>query len=433
MRTPRSKTPDRFLFSDSHKEEPPMFRQFSRTSVVASVLGFMLALFPSLAGAQYTLINLVSNQSGAAEHSDPLLVNAWGLTYGPGGPFWISDNGSGWSTLYTGVGVKQGLQVSTPTAGGNGPGSPTGIVFNGSQDFQVQGWPAIFLFATLDGTISGWAPQSNLNDAIVGVTTPGAVYTGLAITSNSTGNFLFAADVANNKVDVFDGTFKLVTSFTDATLPAGFAPFGIQDFGGLLYVSFASTSGGTGGYIDIYSEGGVFLKRVAEGFPLNQPWGFAIAPKNFGPLSNTLLVSTTPTPAPSTLLTALPDSLWARSRTLMARISSSISCGESTSVAARRRTATRTNFSLPPVRTTTWLGPSARSSCNKRLDRDDPSGPAGVTPAGPAAGTALPSRPFANLTRREMTSSRRFLLPSPNTLPERGARLRDAVVSPLPE
>ena len=268
-----------------------MFRQFSRTSVVASVLGFMLALFPSLAGAQYTLINLVSNQSGAAEHSDPLLVNAWGLTYGPGGPFWISDNGSGWSTLYTGVGVKQGLQVSIPTAGGNGPGSPTGIVFNGSQDFQVQGWPAIFLFATLDGTISGWAPQSNLNDAIVGVTTPGAVYTGLAITSNSTGNFLFAADVANNKVDVFDGTFKLVTSFTDATLPAGFAPFGIQDFGGLLYVSFASTSGGTGGYIDIYSEGGVFLKRVAEGFPLNQPWGFAIAPKNFGPLSNTLLVS----------------------------------------------------------------------------------------------------------------------------------------------
>jgi len=251
----------------------------------------MLALFPSLAGAQYTLINLVSNQSGAAEHSDPLLVNAWGLTYGPGGPFWISDNGSGWSTLYTGVGVKQGLQVSIPTAGGNGPGSPTGIVFNGSQDFQVQGWPAIFLFATLDGTISGWAPQSNLNDAIVGVTTPGAVYTGLAITSNSTGNFLFAADVANNKVDVFDGTFKLVTSFTDATLPAGFAPFGIQDFGGLLYVSFASTSGGTGGYIDIYSEGGVFLKRVAEGFPLNQPWGFAIAPKNFGPLSNTLLVS----------------------------------------------------------------------------------------------------------------------------------------------
>jgi uncharacterized protein (TIGR03118 family) len=234
---------------------------------------------------------LVSNQSGAATHIDPLLVNGWGLAYGPTGPFWVSDNGSGWSTLYTGAGVKQGLQVLIPTAGGNGPGSPTGIVFNGSQDFQVQGWPSIFLFATLDGTISGWAPQSNLNAAIVAVTTPGAVYTGLAVTSNPSGNFLFAADNANNKVDVYDGTFTLVTSFTDATLPAGFAPFGIQDFGGLVYVAFASTSGASGGYIDIYSEGGVFLKRLAQGAPLNQPWGFAIAPKDFGTLSNTLLVA----------------------------------------------------------------------------------------------------------------------------------------------
>ncbi|MGA9135747.1 MAG: TIGR03118 family protein, partial [Candidatus Sulfotelmatobacter sp.] len=138
---------------------------------------------------------------------------------------------------------------------------------------------------------SGWAPQSNANDAIVAVTTPGAVYTGLAISSNTSGNFLFAADNANNKVDVFDSTFKLVNSFTDTTLPAGFAPFGIQDFGGLLYVSFASPSGASGGYIDVYSEGGISLKRLAQGGPLNQPWGFAIAPKNFGPLSNTLLVS----------------------------------------------------------------------------------------------------------------------------------------------
>ncbi len=271
-----------------------MSRYFSRTSVLPSILGLALVLLPSLAGAQYKVTNLVSNQAGGAGHTDPLLVNAWGLAYAPTGPFWISDNGSGWSTLYTGTGVKQGLQVLIPTAGGNGPGSPTGIVFNGSPDtseFQVQGWESIFLFATLDGTISGWAPQSNLNSAIVAVTTPGAVYTGLAITSNPAGNFLFAADEANNKVDMFDDTFKLVTSFTDTTLPAGFAPFNIQDFGGLVYVAFASTSGASGGYIDIYSEGGVFLKRLAQGFPLNQPWGFAVAPRNFGPLSNTLLVS----------------------------------------------------------------------------------------------------------------------------------------------
>jgi uncharacterized protein (TIGR03118 family) len=268
-----------------------MSRYFGRALALTSFLGIMLTLFPSIAAAQYRLTNLVSNQSGAANHTDPLLVNAWGLAYGPGGPFWIADNGSGWSTLYTGSGIKQGLVVQIPTAGGDGPGSPTGIVFNPSQEFQVQGWKAIFLFATLDGTISGWAPQSNPNEAIVAVTAPGAVYTGLAITNNATGNFLFAADNANNKVDVYDGTFKLVTSFTDPTVPVGFSPFGIQDFGGLVYVSFASTTGATGGYIDIYSEGGVFLKRLAQGSPLNQPWGFAVAPKNFGPLSNTLLVS----------------------------------------------------------------------------------------------------------------------------------------------
>jgi uncharacterized protein (TIGR03118 family) len=164
-------------------------------------------------------------------------------------------------------------------------------VFNGSQEFQVQGWPSIFLFATLDGTISGWAPQSNPNASIVAVTTPGAVYTGLAITANTLGNFLFAADTANNKVDVFDANFNLVNSFTDATVPAGFAPFGIQDFGGLVYVSYASASGGAGGYIDIYSEAGIFIKRLTQGAPLNQPWGFAVAPRNFGALSNTLLIS----------------------------------------------------------------------------------------------------------------------------------------------
>lgn len=270
-----------------------MSRYFSRASALASFLGLVLVLFPSMAGAQYKLTNQVSNQAGGANHTDPLLVNAWGLAYGPTGPFWISDNGSGWSTLYTGTGVKQGLQVLIPAAG-NGPGSPTGIVFNGSPDaseFQVEGKESLFLFATLDGTISGWSFAANPNAAIIAVTTPGAVYTGLAITSNPTGNFLFAADEANNKVDMFDDTFKLVTSFTDTTLPAGFAPFGIQDFGGLLYVAFASTSGASGGYIDIYSEGGVFLKRLASGFPLNQPWGFAVAPRNFGPLSNTLLVA----------------------------------------------------------------------------------------------------------------------------------------------
>jgi uncharacterized protein (TIGR03118 family) len=262
-----------------------------RILILAASLSLALTFISSTAQAQYQLINRVSNQVGQAKHTDPLLVNAWGLVHAPGSPFWISDNGSGWSTLYDGFGNKIPFEVEIPSANDAGTGSPTGIVYNGSNEFQVKAWASIFLFATLDGTISGWAPQSDPNNAIIAVTSPGAVYTGLAITSHTSGNFLFAADSANNKVDMFDGTFKLVKSFTDSTVAAGFAPFGIQDINGLLFVTFASQSGGSGGYIDIYSENGDFLKRLAQGSPLNQPWGLAAAPTNFGPLSNTLLVS----------------------------------------------------------------------------------------------------------------------------------------------
>jgi uncharacterized protein (TIGR03118 family) len=255
-------------------------------------LGFSLVLVTSSALGQYQLKNLDSNQVGAAKFIDPLQVNGWGLAYGPGGPFWVSDQGSGWSTLYDGKGVKKGLEVLIPSAGA-GPGSPTGIVFNGSQDFQVEGWPALFLFATLDGTISGWAPQSNPNAAIIAVNNSkaGAVYTGLAVTSRPSGNLLYAADLANNVVDVYDGTFTLVNSFTDATLPAGYAPFGIQDIGGLVYVGFALVSEAPGGYVDVFREDGTFVRQLAHGAPLDQPWGFAVAPRNFGKLSNTLLVA----------------------------------------------------------------------------------------------------------------------------------------------
>ncbi|HZR56672.1 MAG TPA: TIGR03118 family protein [Terriglobales bacterium] len=253
--------------------------------------GLVLMFGSSVALAQYKLTNLVSNQVGMAKHIDPLLVNAWGLVYPPGGPFWISDEGTGWSTLYTGIGVKKSLEVEIPSLTDAGTGSPTGIVFNGSQEFQVEGWASIFLFATLDGTISGWAPQSDFNNSIIAVKSKGSVYTGLAITNKPAGNRLFAADTANNKVDVYDGSFSLVTSFTDTTLPAGFTPFGIQDINGQVYVSFADSTGGAGGFVDIFTEDGILLKQLISGRPLNQPWGFAMAPKNFGPLSNTLLVS----------------------------------------------------------------------------------------------------------------------------------------------
>jgi uncharacterized protein (TIGR03118 family) len=255
-------------------------------------LGLAVLLVSGTALAQYQLTNLVSNQIAWAKHIDPLQVNGWGLARSSGGPFWVSDQGSGWSTIYNGQGVKQGLEVLIPAAGA-GPGQPTGIVFNGTGEFPVQGWSAFFIFATLDGTISGWAPQSNPNAAIIAVnnSAAGASYTGLAITNRASGNMIYAANLAKNVVEVYDGNFNLVNTFTDSTLPPGYAPFGIADIGGLVYVAFAQADEAPGGYVDIFQEDGTLVKTLASGAPLNQPWGFAVAPSNFGPLSNALLVS----------------------------------------------------------------------------------------------------------------------------------------------
>jgi uncharacterized protein (TIGR03118 family) len=267
-----------------------MPRMLGRTHVLPALLGLVLVLISSSALAQYQPAFLDSDLSGKAKHTDPLLKNAWGLAYTPTGAFWISDEASGWSTLYDGKGNPQSLQVIVPSASGTGPGTPTGIVYNGSSEFKIDTWTSLFLFATKDGTIQGWS-SFNPSSTLIGAKSAGSVYTGLAITSKTSGNFLFAADSANNRVDVYNGTFSLVKSFTDSSIPVGFAPFGIQDIGGQVYVSFASTSGGTGGYIDIFGEDGTLVKQLAHGAPLNQPWGFAVAPANFGPLSNTLLIS----------------------------------------------------------------------------------------------------------------------------------------------
>jgi uncharacterized protein (TIGR03118 family) len=272
-----------------------MNHRLTRIPLLSACVAFLL-VFASAAVAQapwgatfYSPTYLVSDKAGA-KHTDPLLKNAWGVVYAPGSPFWVSDEADGWSTLYDGSGNPQSLQVIVPPASGSGPGSPTGIVYNGSTEFQIDTWTSVFLFATLDGTISGWS-SFNPSASLIAVTSSGASYTGLAITSKTSGNLLFAADAANNKVDIYDGSFNFVKSFTDPAVPTGFAPFGIQDIGGQVYVSFAATSGGSGGYIDIFTEEGTLVKHFTHGKPLNQPWGFAVAPANFGCLSNTLLIS----------------------------------------------------------------------------------------------------------------------------------------------
>jgi uncharacterized protein (TIGR03118 family) len=278
-----------------------------RKIAVAPCLGLVLLLAPALAKAQYQLTNLVSNQlDQRAADTDPLLVNPWGLARSATSPWWLSDNLSGWSTLYNGAGTPTALRVLIPTAGNgpveatgaNGFGTPTGIVFNASKtDFQVSGASSSFIFATLDGTISAW-PGLNKNLATLKVDNSAskASYTGLAITSNASGNFLYAADNANNHIDMFDGSFNLVQSFGDSSLPSNFSVFGIQDINGMVYAAYADVNGGAGGYIDVFKEDGTWVKTLIKGLPLNQPWGLVLAPSNFGPLSNTLLVSNNATP-----------------------------------------------------------------------------------------------------------------------------------------
>jgi uncharacterized protein (TIGR03118 family) len=244
---------------------------------------------------------LDSNQVHHAPTIDPLLANAWGLARSATSPWWISDNDTGWSTLYSATGTQVALRVVIPTAGNgpveatglNGFGTPTGIVANGSKtDFQVAGVSSSFIFATLDGTISAW-PGLNKNQATLKVDNSAnkASYTGLAITSNPSGNFLYAADNTNNKIDMFDGDFNLVQSFGDPSIPSTFSVFGVQDINGLVYVTYAVPNVGAGGYVDVFKEDGTFVKTLIKGLPLNQAWGIALAPSNFGPLSNTLLIS----------------------------------------------------------------------------------------------------------------------------------------------
>lgn len=258
----------------------------------------LIFLSANPATAQYQRLDLVSNVSGAALHTDPNLINGWGLAFFPSSPFWVADEGTGLSSLYGPLGSAVPLVVTIPSVIAGLHGSPTGIVANPSKDFVVSengaSGPAAFIFDTLDGTISGWSPNVDFTHAVIAVnnSSSGAFYTGLAIGTDSSGqNFIFAADQANNKVDVYDGGFNLVTSFTDPNLPAGYAPFGIQNIAGQLYVTFAGfLSGAPGGFVDIFDTSGNFVKNFASMGTLNLPWGLAQAPANFGGFSHDILV-----------------------------------------------------------------------------------------------------------------------------------------------
>src|SRR6266498_2180146 len=220
---------------------------YATKSVRSALLAFALVAtgLTTLASAQkYSQTNLVSDVPGWAATVDPNLVNSWGMAFSATSPVWIADNGTGLSTLYTGTGSIIPLVVKIPS-GSDSPSAPTGLVFNGTGLFSVKAHDlsgsAVFIFDSEDGIISGWNPNVNLHKAIIAVNNSdkGAIYKGLAIGTNDNGSFIYAANFHSGWVEQYDSNFKWVRNFTDTSLPAGYAPFGIRTLNGKLYVTFA--------------------------------------------------------------------------------------------------------------------------------------------------------------------------------------------------
>ncbi len=242
--------------------------------------------------------NLVSDTAGVAAMTDANLKNAWGISFSPSGPFWISANGTGVSVVYDGTGATQLAPVVIPAAGGATNGPVTGQVYNGTTDFAIGGSGAsVFIFDNEDGVLSAWnggAGASVVSDQ----SATGAVYKGLAMASTGGANFLYAANFNAGTVDVFDKNFAKTSSFTDPNAPAGFAPFGIRNIGGQLFVTFAKQNaakhddvkGPGNGYVDIFDPNGTLVKRLISQGALNSPWGIAQAPAGFGHVGNALLI-----------------------------------------------------------------------------------------------------------------------------------------------
>ncbi len=289
-----------------------MSLRFTASAVLALIMG------TTCFGQHYTQTNLVSNASGVAAVTDSQLINPWGISRGSGSPWWVSDNATGLSTLYSGAGAKQSLIVSVPPAdptNKNTPtGTPSGTIFNGSQtDFLLSpAKPALFLFSTIDGTIAGWNPTVAATLAVTVVkTTDGSSYTGLTSAFIDGRRYLYAANFTKGRVDVYDNAFQPVklskehfdgdsseNSFVDEGLPPSYVPFNVQAIGNDVVVTYAlhmegarfETDGPGLGFVDIYSSAGRLLRRLEHGDWLNAPWGVALAPLDFGRFSHDLLI-----------------------------------------------------------------------------------------------------------------------------------------------
>jgi uncharacterized protein (TIGR03118 family) len=250
----------------------------------------------------YLQTNLVSDIQGLAQVTDSNLANPWGVSFSGTSPFWVSNQHTSTSTLYavTPAGVtKLGLTVAIPKTA-SGPQGPTGQVNNNTSSFLVNGSPAFFIFANLNGTISAWNLSAG-KTAQVEATTANAVFTGLAIATNTEGSFLYAADDAQGRIDVFDGSFKPhdfgPNTFVDPFLAKGLEPFNIQLINGDLFVTYAPVGHANQvaakpgqGAVAAFTTSGKFLEQLISGSTLAAPWGITLAPAGFGQFSGDLLV-----------------------------------------------------------------------------------------------------------------------------------------------
>ncbi len=249
----------------------------------------------------YQQTNLVSDMADSAAHTDPKLINPWGISFFPGQPFWIADNNSGYSTVYDANGVSQLAFIVPAPPGGASPSTPTGTVINTTSTFKVGGSPSLFLFDNEDGVISGWNGTGN---AIIAIdnSSKNAVYKGLAMLSPAdTTTYLAATNFNSGQVEAYTESFSPLAppgSFTDPTLPAGYAPFNIQQVGNQVFVTYAvqdmakhdPVNGAGNGIVDIFDLDGNFVKRFASNGTLNSPWGVVQASPSFGAFSNDILI-----------------------------------------------------------------------------------------------------------------------------------------------
>ena len=300
------------------KEEIRQMKYQRFVTMIAAATVIALAPLSRANATGYLQHNLVSDKSAAAaaDHTDPSLLNPWGVAFFPGGPFWISDNGAGVSTLYDGMGNKVTLTVTIPAPSGDtNPGAPgpSGMVWNGNpMAFMVGGAPALFMWATEDGTIAAWqGALSPITEAVTVVANPnfvngGAgtdpVYKGLAIGNNSRGLFLYATNFRSGKIAVWNSKFvadaTLNSKFIDSTIPSTFAPFGIHNINGQLWVTYAKQDapkhdpvpGAGRGFVDVFDTDGNLLRHFATRGVLNAPWGVVLAPAHFGQFGNRILI-----------------------------------------------------------------------------------------------------------------------------------------------